>query len=545
MPDITIPIGPWALEEAWGREAEARIKAMSSEEIVAGQQLYMEKMARYYDDDEQEDAEYRQQRIDRKRGYSISEGVALFQLHGPMTKSDSCMSWFYGGMSTVRLRQSLRNAARDPAVRSILIDVDSPGGQVSGTSELAADIAKIRKMKPVVAYVSDMAASAAYWVASQCDAVLTSSTAMIGSIGAYMVVEDTSRMYENRGIKVEVIKSANFKGSGTDGTTITEPQKAEWRRNIKAIHSQFVKAVATGRSMSEKQADDVADGRCHVGQAAVDLGLADAVCDIDGALGYTRACIPGQGFNASHPAISNIIGADNETGGINDVVPPLGGSDTLPVPSGKEDSQMASLKEQFLSLIGRLPDTVDPVDASEDVNKPAPVVPAPVADTSKVVALETQVSALTELIKSQNAAIEELRKSNAEASAQAQLASLKSEVKQLTKDMKITPAQAADYNALAETDPKSLTAILPILQKQPPLVALAGKPTIDSKSLVPDGDGAATIVARAKELKKQNPKLTADECFKMAQAENPQAAQEARAAMDEATPSLAYAPVAE
>ena len=205
--------------------------------------------------------------------------VAVITVSGAMTKKGSSMSQ---GGSTLRARYALKQAARDSGVDSIILRVDSPGGTVSGTADLAADIARINQNKPIFGYVEDLAASAAYWAISQCSAVYANSeTAQIGSIGTFLGLFDLSGKAEKEGIKPVVIKTGEFKGGGFPGTEITEGQIAEWQKMVDAIQVQFAQGVATGRGMSLAQVNDVATGSTFIASDAKSLGLIDGVRSFD------------------------------------------------------------------------------------------------------------------------------------------------------------------------------------------------------------------------------------------------------------------------
>jgi ClpP class serine protease len=157
----------WAIETRWAQQALATLEKVDWQEH-----------AREY-------AAARQAEPPEppRKPYRMTEaGTAVLGLTGPMTKAPQ--SWG-SGTSTVSLRRRLRQAASDPDVKSIALVVDSPGGQVSGTFDLAKDIAAARDRKRVVAYIEDLGASAAYAVASQADAVYANENALVGSIGTY------------------------------------------------------------------------------------------------------------------------------------------------------------------------------------------------------------------------------------------------------------------------------------------------------------------------------------------------------------------------
>lgn len=216
--------------------------------------------------------------------YTIDQGVALIALDGPIMKHASS----FGGASTVETRRALRAAVNDAQVTAILLQIDSPGGTVAGTGDLADEIFAARQKKPVYAYIEDLGASAAYQIASQADKVFVNPSGAVGSIGVYSVVRDLSGMAEEMRIKVHVIKAGEFKGAGVPGTPVTDQQLAEFQRTVNAYYGAFIDAVARGRGMDRDKVEQLADGRVHIGQAAVKLGLADQVATLDQALSDLR-----------------------------------------------------------------------------------------------------------------------------------------------------------------------------------------------------------------------------------------------------------------
>ena len=162
-----------------------------------------------------------------------------------------------------------------------MLHIDSPGGTVAGTGDLAAAVARADMKKPVFAFIEDLGASAAFWVASQARKVFTNSSAMIGSIGTFGVVHDMSVMAAREGVKVHVIKAGKFKGAGVPGTEVTADQLMEQQRVVDDLNEEFVRGVATGRKMSMEAVREIADGRVHVGKSAQKLGFSDGVKTFD------------------------------------------------------------------------------------------------------------------------------------------------------------------------------------------------------------------------------------------------------------------------
>lgn len=215
-----------------------------------------------------------------------ADGIAQITIRGVMTKYGSSLT----GGGTMQMRRAMRDAAADDSVQGILLVVDSPGGTVAGTGDLADDIAATRAKKPIVAFVEDLAASAAYWIASQATKIVASPNSEIGSIGTYARVEDWSAAYEKAGVKVHVIKAGEFKGAGEEGTEITDAQLAEWQQEINGINELFVGAVSKGRG---KDASELgwADGKVRRADRALKAGMIDALGTVDTALQELRTMI--------------------------------------------------------------------------------------------------------------------------------------------------------------------------------------------------------------------------------------------------------------
>jgi len=214
--------------------------------------------------------------------YGRSGEIAVLYASGPMMNFVSSMA---AGTSTVSLRRQIRAAERDPDVSAILIVIDSPGGTVSGTYDLVGDVRTAAKKKPVWAYIEDLGASAAFALASGTNKVYANSTALVGSIGTYAVITDTSGAAEDLKIKVNVVRpddgTSAFKGMGTSGTEVTEEHLAEMTRIVTQLNKFFIDTVSKGRSMSVADVKAIADGRVHIAADAENMSLIDGIRTLD------------------------------------------------------------------------------------------------------------------------------------------------------------------------------------------------------------------------------------------------------------------------
>lgn len=203
--------------------------------------------------------------------------TAVVEIIGPMERRRSWWSWLIGSVISEEVSASIREAVADSAVDEIALFIDSPGGQYAGTGDLAEVVFRARGQKRITAYLSDLGASAAYWVAAQADRVYANPEALVGSIGTYSVVADWSAFFEKEGIKVHLIRSGEFKGAGAFGTQITDAQLAEFQRIVDSINREFLKGVGRGRGLPMGRVRELADGRVHIAADAKGLGLIDGV----------------------------------------------------------------------------------------------------------------------------------------------------------------------------------------------------------------------------------------------------------------------------
>jgi len=264
-------LGAWACDQQRTDILTASISLLSATEILAIQ-------ASWLDDDKEPD-------------YAVDAGVATIALKGPLTKDGGWWTRYMGGTSSTSFAEAIDAASSDPSVKAILIDCDCPGGEVLGTPAAAEAVARCQK--PVLAYVSGMCCSGAYWICSQADGIYGRPESQSGNIGCYTYLTDTSEMYKRIGIKVEVFRSGDHKAVGIAGTKITDAQRTEIQKRIDGIADLFRAAVASGRRMKPEKVSAVSDGRSFLGAQAVSEGLLDGVAGHDAVMCALQNHVPG------------------------------------------------------------------------------------------------------------------------------------------------------------------------------------------------------------------------------------------------------------
>lgn len=225
--------------------------------------------------------------------FMLRNGVAVIPLAGPLSKRRTFFSFFFGGTSTAWFSQVFRAALADPDVEAVVLDIDSPGGTVSGTEAAAAMVFDARAVKPVVAFGNGLMASAAYWIGSAASRVMVEKTADVGSIGVVMVHTEFSRMNEMDGIRRTVMTAGRYKAVGNSAEPLTEEGRKIIQAELDTVYDLFTQDVARNRGVDiDTVRAEMADGRVFIGQQAVDAGLADAVGGIDDAVDLALSLVP-------------------------------------------------------------------------------------------------------------------------------------------------------------------------------------------------------------------------------------------------------------
>lgn len=222
--------------------------------------------------------------MDGARYMTIRQGVAIIDVYGPIARRASLFSEISGGTSIDFLARDVTVALDSPAVSSLLFVFDSPGGEVTGVSELAAALYAARGRKPMHAYVDGMACSAAYWLASACDAITTNDTALLGSIGVVMAMPDPTKT----NVKEIEIVSSQSPNKRPDVTS--EQGRGQIQTMLDHLADVFISSVAIHRGVTaETVLADFGAGGVFVGAHAVVAGLADRVGSFEDTLAGLQA----------------------------------------------------------------------------------------------------------------------------------------------------------------------------------------------------------------------------------------------------------------
>lgn len=207
---------------------------------------------------------------------SSSGVIAVLPLYGSIFQRANMVTDFCGGTSTQEFASAFRSALTDDAVAGILIDIDSPGGSVYGTGELAEEIYSARGTKPVFAVANSLSASAAYWIGAAADQLYVTPGGEVGSIGVWSAHEDWSKAMSDAGVKTTLISAGKFKIEGNPYEPLADDARAFMQTRINDYYSAFTKGVSRARDVP------VATVREGMGQGRVlgaDQALAEKMVD--------------------------------------------------------------------------------------------------------------------------------------------------------------------------------------------------------------------------------------------------------------------------
>jgi HK97 family phage major capsid protein len=209
-------------------------------------------------------------------------GVAVLPLYGVIAQRMDMLGEISGGTSTQRFADAFDAALADPAVGAIVLDIDSPGGSVGGTPELAARIFQARGQGTrIVACANTLMASAAYWIGAAADEIVASPSATVGSIGVFTVHVDQSQLDAAVGLTYSIISAGKYKTEGNPHEPLSPDAAQTLQDWVDEYYAMFVTAVAQYRGVSVADVrNGYGEGRALTAKAALAAGLVDRVATL-------------------------------------------------------------------------------------------------------------------------------------------------------------------------------------------------------------------------------------------------------------------------
>ena len=208
----------------------------------------------------------------------ISGGVAIVNLHGSFSLRGGIDAECMRVYSYTDIERMMVQLASDARVSVVVLDIDSPGGTVSGIKEAVRGIEVYRQTgKKLLVYGSGLMCSAAYWLSSYADAIYVTPSAIVGSIGVYMIHISAERHLDKEGYKVTLIEAGKYKMEGTEYRDLPLETVERYREKVEKIYEEFLGIVVKNRNLSYEEREVWAEGRSFEGEEAYRVGLVDGV----------------------------------------------------------------------------------------------------------------------------------------------------------------------------------------------------------------------------------------------------------------------------
>ncbi|WP_109808412.1 S49 family peptidase [Sphingosinithalassobacter portus] len=203
-----------------------------------------------------------------------------------------------GGTSAEAFANAIERAGADDTVKAVVVDADTPGGNVQGVEEAAAAIASLRGRKPVVVQVNGNLASAGYWIGSAADEIVATPSSALGAIGVRTAYDNIIGALEKQGVEREVFSAGKYKGEGVLGP-LSDDARAHIQSTVDEYYTMFVDRVAQGRNVSSDTVrNGFGEGRMVSASQAVKLGMADRIGTMAETLARFTSTSSGSGSRA-------------------------------------------------------------------------------------------------------------------------------------------------------------------------------------------------------------------------------------------------------
>lgn len=180
--------------------------------------------------------------------------------------------------------KDLKAAGEDNDCAAVVMRINSPGGSAAASQEIAAEVLKLKRKKPVIISMGDVAASGGYYIAAVADSIVANPATITGSIGVITDFPNLEGLFRKLGINLETVKSGPYKDLGNPARSLTDEEREMVQKQILMVYDQFVKTVAEGRDLPEAEVRKLADGRIYIGEEALKHKLIDQLGTFQDAL---------------------------------------------------------------------------------------------------------------------------------------------------------------------------------------------------------------------------------------------------------------------
>ena len=212
---------------------------------------------------------------DEFNGEIVSEGIAIIPIYGTITLSDSQDLFGTSSLGSDSIIENLKKAENNDGIKAVILEINSPGGTVVASKEVADYVKELKTKKPVVAWIREVGASGAYWIASSSNLIVADEASITGSVGVISSYLQFSDLLDEYGVKYERLVAGKYKDAGSPFKDLETDERILMQSKLDIIHEIFLKDVIANRNLNNNQVNDVRTGFFFLGIEAKELGLVD------------------------------------------------------------------------------------------------------------------------------------------------------------------------------------------------------------------------------------------------------------------------------
>lgn len=206
---------------------------------------------------------------------AVSNKILVIPVKGVISTTDQEFLFFVQEANVPTILSCLDKAKKDSTVKAVLLEINSPGGSVVGSSNVADKVTEVKEKKPVVAYIKEVGASGAYWIASASDKIVAEPYSLTGSIGVIASYLEYAGLLSNWNITYQRLVTGEYKDLGTPEKELTQAERNILLTKLNIIHQDFLNVVSENRQLTQAQKREVGNSLFYLGKEALQLNLVD------------------------------------------------------------------------------------------------------------------------------------------------------------------------------------------------------------------------------------------------------------------------------
>lgn len=220
----------------------------------------------------------------------IGDGKIVFIPIKGFISSDGASTMLFGGETTAatQIVDYLQQAKTDDSIKGVILEINSGGGTVVATEEIANAVKSVKQNKPVVAWIRDAGASGAYWIASASNKIVAYPMSVTGSVGVTSSYLEYTGLMDKYGLGYEELTGGEYKDVGSPFRELKQEERKILQNKLDTIHSYFIDVIAENRNKPREEVVEISTGMYYLGKEFYDIGLVDYLGGKELAINVTK-----------------------------------------------------------------------------------------------------------------------------------------------------------------------------------------------------------------------------------------------------------------